>query len=434
MTTRHLSVGAIGAALVVLAAPTARAQSLADRVASGNDGSVQFSFSARPGVCGNGRSFVSIGSNTYIGSYSMNDGVARESCSAGPVRVIVNRAGSMITSVESFVGVADGAALPTAPAARDLGRVPARQAAEYLLSLAARLEGRPAKDAIMPAVLADSADVWQPLLAIARDAGRPRETRTSALSWLGRAANDLGAAPSGQVGSALVALASEENTERSIREQALSTLSRLPRGEGIPALIQMVNSGAQTWLAPKAMTTLANSGDPRAREFLRTIADRANVSEGVRLVAIRGIGRTYATSQDAAFLRQLYAKYPSPAIKESVISSVTDVGGRENIQFIMAIAANPAEPIEIRRKALSAATRAEAPIADIVALYDRADRTMKEALISTFGSRTETAALDKLISIAKTDEDTVLRRRAISRLSQSKDPRAAATLREIVVP
>lgn len=434
MITRRLSAGAIGAALLITAPLALRAQSLADRVASGNDGAVQFSYSARPGVCGNGRSFVSIGSNTYIGSYSMNDGAVRESCTPGPVRVVVSRAGSTITSVETFVGTMENAAPAMGSAPRDLGRVPARQAAEYLLSLAARLEGRPAKDAIMPAVLADSADVWQPLLAIARDAGRPRETRTHSLSWMGRATNELGAAPSAPVAAALVALAGDDNAERTIREQALSTLSRLPRGEGIPALIQMVTAGNQTWLGPKAMNTLANSGDPRAREFLRTIADRASVNDDIRLVAIRGIGRTYATSQDAAFLRQLYAKYPSPAIKESVISSVAEVGGRENLQFVMSVAGNPAEPVEVRRKALSAASRAEAPIGDFIALYAKVDRPLKEELISLYSRRTESAAVDKLISIAKSDEDTTLRRRAISRLSQSRDPRAATTLREIVVP
>jgi HEAT repeat protein len=433
--TRRLTSAALGVAFLAVAAPYARAQSLADRVSSGSDGAIQFSFAARPGVCGNGRSFVSIGSNTYIGSYNITDGAVREACDAGPVRVVVNRAGSTITSVETYVGSpAAGTTIPTGPAARDLGRVPAREAAAYLLSLAAKLEGRPGKDAIMPAVLADSADVWQPLLAVARDPARPRETRTSALSWLGRAANDLGAAPSGQVASALVALAGDENAERTIRERAMSTLSSLPRGEGIPALIQMVSSGSDIWLGTKAMSTIANSGDPRAREFLRTIADRANTNEDIRLTAIRGIGRSYATSQDAAFLRQLYSKYPSQAVKESVISSVADAGGRENIQFIMNVAGNPAEPIEIRRKALSAASRAEAPIADFVSLYAKADRPMKEALITIYGTRTESAATDKLISIAKTDEDTMLRRRAISRLSQSKDPRAAATLKEIIVP
>lgn len=434
MITRRLSAGALGAALVVFAAPALRAQSLADRVNSGGDGAVQFSFSARPGVCGNGRSFVSIGSNTYIGSYTMNDGVVRESCTTGPVRVIVNRVGSLITSVEAFVGTAENAPVPAGVAVRDLGRVPSRQAAEYLLSLAARIEGRAARDAIMPAVLADSADVWQPLLAIARDAGRPRETRTHALSWLGRAASDLGAAPSGQVATALVAIAGDENAERTIRERALSTLSNLPRGEGIPALIQMVNTAGQSWLGPKAMNTLASSGDPRAREFLRSIADRANVNDDVRLVAIRGIGRTYATAQDVAFLRQLYAKYPSHSVKTSVINAVADAGGRENLQFIMNIAGNAAEPVEVRKTALTAASRAEAPIADLVALYARVDRPMKESLISIYGNRTETAAVEKLISIAKSDEDSMLRRRAISRLSNSKDPRAAAALKEIVIP
>ncbi len=433
--THRLFAAALGAALLTVATSHAAAQSLADRVSSGGDGPVQFSFSVRPGVCGNGRSFVSIGSNTYIGSYNMSDGAVRESCEAGLARVIVSRAGPMITSIETYVGSPTSTAnAPTGPAARDLGRVSSREAAAYLLSLASKLEGRPARDAIMPAVLADSADVWQPLLAIARDPARPRETRTQALSWLGRAANDLGAAPSGQVATALVALAGDENAERTIRERAMSTLSSLPRGEGIPALIQMVSSGSDIWLGTKAMSTIASSGDPRAREFLRTIADRANINEDIRLTAIRGIGRSYATSQDAAFLRQLYSKYPSPAIKESVINSVADAGGRENMQFIMNVAGNAAEPIEIRRKALGAASRAEAPISEFVGLYAKADRPMKEELIAIFGRRTETAATDKLISIAKTDEDTMLRRRAISRLSQSKDPRAAATLKEIIVP
>ena len=434
MMTRRLSAGAIGAALVVFTAPTLRAQSLAERVNSGSDGAVQFSYSARPGVCGNGRSFVSIGSNTYIGSYTMNDGAVRESCTGGPVRVVVNRAGSLITSVEAFVGTPENAPAPVGVAVRDLGRVPARQAAEYLLSVAARAEGRAARDAIMPAALADSADVWQPLLAIARDADRPRETRSQALSWLGRAAGDLGAAPPAQVATALVTIASDENAERTIRERALSTLSGMPRGEGIPALIQMVNTAGQTWLGPKAMNTLASSGDPRAREFLRTIADRGNVNDDIRLVAIRGIGRTYATAQDLAFLRQMYGKYPTPTIKTTVISALADAGGRDNLQFIMNVAGNPAEAVEVRRAALSAASRAEAPIADLVALYARVERPMKESLISIYGSRSETAAVDKLISIAKSDEDSMLRRRAISRLSSSKDPRAAAALKEIVVP
>lgn len=435
MTTFRFSFSATvaGAILSLLATP-AGAQSLADRVSSGSDGPIQFSFSARPGACGNGRSFVSIGSTTHIGSVNIVDGAVRETCDTGPVRVVVNRAGPTITSIETYVGTPAAGTAPSTPAVRDLGRVPARQAAEYMLSLAARLEGRPARDALMPAVLADSADVWQPLLGIARDAARPRELRTSALTWLGRAATELGAAPSGAVATALVALASDENAEQTVRNQAMSTLSRLPRGEGIPAFIQMVNTSPDLWLGKRAMTTLASSGDPRAREALRAVADRASVNEEIRLAAIRGIGGSYATGQDATFLRQLYTKYPSLAIRESVIGSVASVGGRENMQFLTNVAANPAEPAELRGAALRAAGTAEAPIADLVGLYARVDRPLKEQLIAVYGRRTEPAAIDKLIAIARTDEDTMLRRRAISQLSKSKDPRVVAALRDIIVP
>jgi HEAT repeat protein len=421
------------AAFAILTSTSARAQSLADRVASGADGAIQFSFSARPGVCGNGRSYVSVGPNTHIGSVNIVDGAVREACDPGPVRVVVNRAGSTIVSIESFVGTPAAGSAPSQPA-RDLGRVPARQAAEYLLGLAARLEGRPARDALMPGAIADSADVWQTLLAIARDPARPRALRTSALDWLGRVANELAAAPSGAVGTALVALASDENIEQTVRNQAMTTLARLPRGEGIPAMIQIVNTSPDLWLGKRAMSTLASSGDPRAREALRAIADRANVSDDIRLTAIRGIGQSYATGQDAAFLRQLYTKYPGLAVKESIISSVAGVGGRENMQFLTNVAGNPVEQVELRRSALRAAGGAEAPIADLVGLYAKVDRPMKEELINILGRRTEPGAVDKLISIAKTDEDTALRRRAITQLSRSKDPRVAAALREIIVP
>ena len=61
-----------------------------------------------------------------------------------------------------------------------------REAADYLLSLAATVDGRPGRDAIGPAMLADSATVTPQLLAIARDQSRARETRSSAINWLSR--------------------------------------------------------------------------------------------------------------------------------------------------------------------------------------------------------------------------------------------------------
>jgi hypothetical protein len=44
---------------------------------------------------------------------------------------------------------------------------------------------------------------------------------------------------------------------------------------------------------------------------------RDDLNDEMRVAAIRGIGRDYATSQDAEFLRGLYAKLPSEKTKDA---------------------------------------------------------------------------------------------------------------------
>jgi len=68
-----------------------------------------------------------------------------------------------------------------------------------------------------------------------------------------------------------------------------------------------------------------------------------------------------------------------------------------------------------------------------VALYDRtADRGVRQELITLLSTRTEPAATDKLIAIARSADDRTLQRQAISRLSRSDDPRVRQALEGIV--
>ena len=60
------------------------------------------------------------------------------------------------------------------------------------------------------------------------------------------------------------------------------------------------------------------------------------------------------------------------------------------------------------------------------------NREMKEQLIFVYSQRHESAALDALIKIAKTEQDRELRKKAIFWLGQSHDPRAAQVLLEII--
>ena len=421
-TSRLVALVALGSVPSV-----AGAQNLAGRISSAPDGPVQFTYAARPGVCGNGRTYYSINGSMWFGS--MNDNTLRsEPCQPGPVRVVLGRAGKEIVDVNVFVGPPQ-----TTSGAADLGAVSAKDAADYLMSIAARVDGRPGRDAITPAMLADSSTVTPQLLAIAKDQNRARETRTSAIGWLNRASDERGGISASQLAKALGDIARDENDNQNVRSSALRTLSRQENGEGVPALIEISKNTQDIWLGKQALTTLAQSGDPRARTYLRTAVQRDDLNDDMRVAAIRGIGRDYATTADAEFLRGLYAKSPSEKTKEAVLSSLGEMGGTANAKWLMTVAGDQDESIRLRRRAIQLTDRAGTSIGDLISLYDKSDDPqMKEVIISTLAQNGTKSATDKLLSIAKNDQNYSNRRRAVSALGRSEDPRVREALRSIV--
>jgi hypothetical protein len=420
-----------GLFLIAVGTSAAESQSLANRISAVRTGRVSFTFAAREGVCGNGRSFISVGSDVHIGSYSMSDGRVSEPCERGPVRVVLDRADGGVIDVNTYVGRAREGAASVGDAGSNLGTVAAAEAAQFLLGLAATVEGKPGRDAILPAVLADSVDVTPQLIAIARDEARPRETRRSAISWAGRQPDVGGTAA--RVAEALVRIARNENDNNAVREQALQTLARLDHGAGIPALTELARPGADAWLMRESVEALAHSGDPRARSYLRSVVERTDLPDDLLAVAIRGIGREYATPRDAELLRRVFPKLTSERTKQSVISALAELGGSENERWLLGVARDESERQSIRQHALQHARRAGAPIGELVALYDRtSDPRMKEILISVFVQSGEKAATDKLLEIVRTETNPSLRRRAINQLSRSDDPRVKEALQKIV--
>ena len=174
---------------------------------------MQFTFAARPGVCGNGRTLHPDGSEQHHGSVNyngtfygnFNDGMRADPCVAGPVRVVIDRADKLPLSVQTYVGPPDS----TLRGVTDLGRVRAQDAADYLLSLASKVDGRAGRDALFPAMLADSANTSAALVAIAKNTALPRETRRSALSYMGRSTDGMQTIPA-SVTEPILAIARDE--------------------------------------------------------------------------------------------------------------------------------------------------------------------------------------------------------------------------------
>ena len=260
---------ALALALVLVQQP-----GLERRVAAVRDGTVRFSFAARPGVYGNGRNIISwdCGNgrcrNQQVngGYYSdWDDDDRMSACDSGPVRVALLKSAGAVTDLKTYVG--GEWRIPAGAGVTDLGTVSAREAAAYLLALAKRDSGRAAERAILPATLADSATIWPDLLRIARDADISRKVRRSAVFWLGQAAGD--AATRG-----LTDLIDEGGVDREVKETAVFALSQRPREEGVPALIRIARGNADPELRRKAIFWLGQSDDPRALALFEELLTR----------------------------------------------------------------------------------------------------------------------------------------------------------------
>ena len=410
-------------ALTAASAPPARAQTLANRIASAADRSVQFSYPVRPGVCGDGRTYISTGSGNYYGTFSTN---SADQCLAGPVRVVADLADRNVIALRTYVG---GAVAAVETGVTNLGTVSAAEAADYLIGVAARADGRIGRDAIFAALLGENVELTPRLLDIARDQNRPLETRRAALSGLVRSDSRQ----FDRVGSALVQIATNESDVRGVRSSALSALSRLDHGAGIQPLIQLASSNLSSWVGREALTVLSRSGDPRARQFLRSTAQRTDLPDEVQAVAIRGLGREYVTGQDANLLRSLYPRVTGQRSQDAVLASLSELGGSENVQWIAGLVRNDKLPLESRRRALQHLSRAGATTPSLLALYDPiSDTRMRESLISVYSRLADKAATDKLVWIARNEQNLALKRRAISALSRNSDPSIRQALQEIV--
>lgn len=246
--------------LLLLLASTAGAQSLADRVESVGNGAVAFHFTAREGVCGDGEHFIRTGRHQYYGSWNAHRG--QEPCYAGPVQVRLTLDDGDVTRVQYWVGPLRDRV------ARDLGRVPAPEAARYLVTLVREAEGSAGAKAVMPAVLADSAVVWPALLSIAQSGFRWSGVRREAMFWLSRYASG---AIAGRPNDPLYEIERGETEDEELKTHAVFILSQLPRSEGVPQLID-VAKGNQSWrVRSQALFWLGQSGDPRALPVFESV-------------------------------------------------------------------------------------------------------------------------------------------------------------------
>jgi HEAT repeat protein len=147
---------------------------------------------------------------------------------------------------------------------------------------------------------------------------------------------------------------------------------------------------------------------------------------------VNGIGSGRSTSEDAAYLRGLYARADNDELKRAIVGAVARTGGAEADEWILNIARNSNEASSVRGTAISLVMRS-GTVADWVKLYDAAESfDIRSRIVTALENRKEAEAADKLVEIAKTSTVPSLRLRAITALTRRKDPRLPQLVDEIL--
>lgn len=201
--------------------------------------------------------------------------------------------------------------------------------------------------------------------------------------------------------------------------------------DAVDYLLGIANSGSGK-AAGEAIfpTTLADSVDIAPR--LAAIAENDSRDDDIRGQAIFWLGQT-RTGGTVQYLDRLYRRIGDEDVKDKVIFAMSQQNNPEGQDWLIGLASSSGESIEMRKKALFWAGQSRVAFARLAAIYDRSrESEMREQLIFVFSQRRESAAIDKLMDIARHDPSRDLRKKAMFWLGQSKDPKVTAFLTDII--
>jgi len=231
---------------------------------------------------------------------------------------------------------------------------------------------------------------------------------------------------------ALIKVAREDPAPE-VREDAVFWLSNVRDPRVVDLLAEMATNPNDAAIQEKAIFALSNTRSERASQILRDIAQNNNASKTAREQAIFWLGNR-RDPEASEFLKGLYARMTDRDLKEKVLFSVSNQRSTGNGTWLVGIAMNERESMDLRKQALFWASNQRAvSLAEVATLYDRvSEKEMKEQIIFVLSQNKAEAAVDKLMDIARRDPDRDMRSKAIFWLGQSRDPRVLKFLEELI--
>jgi HEAT repeat protein/TolA-binding protein len=252
------------------------------------------------------------------------------------------------------------------------------------------------------------------------------QLRRSAVFILGRRSDT-------EAANLLIATA-KSDPNREVRMSAINYLGKLPGDAGLAALEDLLKSDPDVQIQRAAVRALNSSDNARARTSMRALIERKDAQMDLRLEAIRSFSSDRATTDDAAYLRALYARADNDQMREEILNTLGRIGGTDNDTFVLTVAKNTNESSRLRSAALSRLSRSPTVTsADLGKIYDAADSyDVRARIVQILGSKKDPESADKLIDIVRNSTDSRVKREALMAINRRQDPRAQQIMMEII--
>jgi hypothetical protein len=229
--------------------------------------------------------------------------------------------------------------------------------------------------------------------------------------------------------------AARNDPDPTVRQSALVWLSSRSPERAISIAEEVLRTAQDAETRQWALQTLAKTRNERAWRAIRDYAMRSDVSMDDRRSAIVALGST-ADSTNVAYLRELYGRVGERQLREAILMSTALRRSSADADWLMTVVLSDTEDPRVREIALSRLrSNREITLDRWISIYDRvSEKRVKQAALDVIASRArnDPAAVEKLISVARTEQDIDLQKKALLSLTDVNDPRARELMIEII--
>lgn len=220
-----------------------------------------------------------------------------------------------------------------------------------------------------------------------------------------------------------------------VRAEAIFWLSQTRSDAAIPALDSILFQAKDNVIRKKAIFALSQkSRDQRARTALQRAAEDANMPEDLREESVFWLGQ--AGIVDLDYFKALFQKSHNTDLRKKITFSVSQTSTPQATQWLLDVAKDKQYDIDVRKDAIFWVSQRRGVDMDAIqSVYDasKGDEAMQKQVIFVYSQRSESAAVDKLMDIAKNDSRLENRKEALFWLGQKNDPRVKQFLRDLIM-